>query len=128
MHFLSTDSLATSADRYVRFCSVLRIPHLHALDYDLVPIISPSNWISYNSNSSFKTMLVLLTTPGTECSKCGDAAPRKEWETNSTASAAGMNLADEDGTFTNSVSSVERNIVGNDLVPTAKQDHSIKPP
>ena len=26
-------------------------------------------------------MLVLLTTPGTECSKCGDAAPRKEWET-----------------------------------------------
>ena len=74
------------------------------------------------SNHSFETMLVLLTTPGTECSKCGDAAPRKEWETNSTASAAGMNLADEDGIFTNSVSSVERNIVDNDLVPTAKQD------
>ena len=52
MHFLSTDSLANSADRYVKFCSVLGIPHFQVLDYDLVPIISPTNWISYNSNSS----------------------------------------------------------------------------
>ena len=128
MHFLSTDSFANSADRYVKFCSVLGIPHFQVLDYDLAPIISPTNWISYDSNSPFETMLVLLTTPGTECSKCRDAAPRKEWETNSTASAAGMNLADEDGIFINSVSSVEQNIVCNDLVPTAKQDYSIKPP
>ena len=103
-------------------CSVLGIPHFQVLDYDLPPIISPTNWISYDSNSPFETMLVLLTTPGTEGSKCGDTATRKEWETNSTASGAGMNLADEDGIFINSVSSVERNIVGNDLVPTAKQD------
>ena len=60
-------------------------------------------------------------------SNCGDDASR-EWETNSSTSTAGIKLAHEGGKFTNSVSSVERNIVGNDLFPTEKQDYSIKPP
>lgn len=60
-------------------------------------------------------------------SKCGDAASR-EWETNPRTSAADINLTYEDGIITNSVSLVEQNIVGNDLVPTEKQDYSVKSP
>ena len=52
-------------------------------------------------------------------SKCRDTAPR-EWETNSIASAVCINLTDKDGTLTNTVSSVKRNIVGNELVLTEK--------
>ena len=60
-------------------------------------------------------------------SNCGDGASR-EWETNSNASAAGINLTNEDCKITDSVSSIERNIVGNNLVPMEKQDCSVKPP
>ena len=60
-------------------------------------------------------------------SNCGDDASR-EWETNSKSSAAGVGLTQEVGNVADSVSSVDRNIIGNDLVPTEKQDYSVKPP
>ena len=60
-------------------------------------------------------------------SNCGDEASR-EWETNSSSSAAGINLTQEDGNVTDSVSSVDRNKIGNDLLPTKKQVSSEKPP
>ena len=60
-------------------------------------------------------------------SNCRDDASR-EWETNSKSSAAGIGLTQEGGNVAGSVSSVDRNRIGIDLLPPEKQDSLDKPP